>query len=209
MNFFQKNNFPRGSSLTVQYEEQSLNKYSIFLKDNNQKIIACGIYDPTIDKDSVEIIHYFSMTEPNYFKELNAAFGFRFILGDDYYFACPANSIMQKAYKSSSYTDLLKLIDTVFKEQYRHSETVLTLKAREAIIKEDYNQAKTQLKLTMDRITRTIDKTKSDGYNDLDLDVTELESDLKLCQSWVKDLPQSEITSFKELCDKYGYDWMK
>jgi len=179
------------------------------LKDSNQNIIACGVYDPTIDKDSVEFIHYFSMTEPNYFKELNAAIGFRFILGNDSYYACPANSITQKAYKNSSYNDFLKIIDTVFREQNRHSETILSLKAREAIIKEDYNQAETQLKLTMDRITRTINKTKSDGYNDLDLDVTELESDLQLCQSWVKDLPQAEIISFKELCDKYGYDWMK
>ena len=209
MNFFQKNNFPIGSSLTVQYEEQSINKYSIFLKDSNQKIIACGVYDPTIDQDSVKFIHYFSMTEPNYFKELNEAFGFRFILGDDSYFACPANSITQKADRNSSYNDFLKLIDTVFREQYSHAETVLRLKAREAIIREEQNQAGVQLKLTMDRITRTIDKTNSDGYNDWGFDITELESDLKLCHSWVKDLPQTEMISFKELCDKYGYDWMK
>ena len=142
MDYFQKSGFPSpDSGIEVERSKQEEGKFSLFIKDDEQKVIGCGIYEPSIDAE--ELINSDCWEIESQIKKLEGFENFEknhcffFILADEHYYLMDIGRFIPKSYKQIHLKMLIDKIKTTIK---RNREYV-------------FNQMKSQITELSDNIS--------------------------------------------------------
>ncbi len=142
MDYFQKSGFPLpNSGIELERSKQEEGKFSLFIKDDEQKVIGCGIYEPSIDAEELnngdcwEIESQIKKLEG--FEDFEKNHCFFFILADEHYYLMNIGCFIPKSYKQ---INLKMLIDKIKTTIIRNREYV-------------FNQMKSQITELSDKIS--------------------------------------------------------
>ena len=116
MDFFEKNGFPSpNSGIELERSQQIEGKFSLFIKDEEQRVIGCGIYEPLIDEEELSIGYWLrilpKINDAEGFNNYEKNNSFFFILADDHYYLI--DSIRSNNPKFLKEKKLNSLIDTI------------------------------------------------------------------------------------------------
>lgn len=116
MDFFEKNGFPSpNSGIELERSQQIEGKFSLFIKDEEQRVIGCGIYEPLIDEEELSIGYWLrilpKINDAEGFNNYEKNNSFFFILADDHYYLI--DSIRRNNPKFLKEKKLNSLIDTI------------------------------------------------------------------------------------------------
>lgn len=210
MDFFKNNNFSSNTDLTLESIKQEEEKFSLFIRTKEQKLIACGIYDPKIDDSEYKFSSSLYYDEVFFMEELRKNEGFIFLIADNHFYSSPVNQFIWSSKKKKKWSDFQSEIEEVFSTQKRNAEQ-----------KQDYVEWNTRklleddpllnhLHKTIESLGRLLATTEKDGWNFLEIQKEEVESDLKTLNAWkLSPLDGHRTAIFKNICKKYDYNWIE
>lgn len=120
MDFFEKNGFPASNSgIEIERLTPEDGKFSLFIKDDEKRVIGCGIYDPLIDEEELYMGSWWSVApkivNAEGYRNFEKSNCFFFILADNHYYLLDVYSNNPTQKKEKNIIALNKKIGNVKK----------------------------------------------------------------------------------------------
>ena len=165
MDFFKKSGFPApNSGIELECLQQEEGKFSLFIKDDEQRVIGCGIYEPLIENDWFSIAPKIANAEGHRdFEESNCFF---FILADEFYYLVDTNMINPTPIKERSLDALTKRIGTVKKSNQEYGLNQIKNQAAELSDKiSEYETSLREKESLIESLTANLERYRKDADN--------------------------------------------